>query len=385
MTELRLTFLRTLRETENNRTQPSLVASAETVRRVAVAGGVMTGFGSFGAARRGSVSGLDADGDGIADGRDLTRFSAGLGWERRWISAGGLVFDAGAQAGADLYGIAEDEIFEGTAARRIARGGLRLSWPLLRRDAGGTTLVEPALQLTRATAHVSGPIPDEDSRLVEFDEGNLFALDRFPGADAVETGTRLNLGLTLEREAARGARYGLVLGRIVTRDGISANAGSAALRADWLVVTHASLTLAGTQVSTTNRALFGDDLSLARLESRFALAGSRGSLSGGYEFLPEDAARGRTQEAREFVLDATARLSEGWTLALSDRYDLSSKTTRAALGLGFRNECLAVDLSVSRRFTSSSIVEASSSFGLTVQLLGFGGASATGEAATCRR
>ena len=42
------------------------------------------------------------------------------------------------------------------------------------------------------------------------------------------------------------------------------------------------------------------------------------------------------------------------------------------MGIGYRNECVNIDLSLSRRFTSSTNVEPSTDVGLTVSLNGFG-------------
>ena len=50
---------------------------------------------------------------------------------------------------------------------------------------GARHLMEPIVEL--AWAESSGdPTPNEDSTVVEFDEGNLFALSRFPGRDRRE-------------------------------------------------------------------------------------------------------------------------------------------------------------------------------------------------------
>ncbi len=60
-----------------------------------------------------------------------------------------------------------------------------------------------------------GDVPNEDSRLVEFDEGNLFALSRFPGRDRARRARALNLGLAYTRVAPGGERLSLVAGRVL--------------------------------------------------------------------------------------------------------------------------------------------------------------------------
>jgi LPS-assembly protein len=79
-------------------------------------------------------------------------------------------------------------------------------------------------------------------------------------------------------------------------------------------------------------------------------------------------------------------MSRNWTAQLTNRYDLVAESTaQAGLKLNYRNECLLVDLSVSRRYTSSTSVEPSTDFGLTVELLGFGGSAAQGPQHMCRK
>ena len=70
---------------------------------------------------------------------------------------------------------------------------------------------------------------------------------------------------------------------------------------------------------------------------------------------------------------------------MSGRYDFEAdRATRAGVGLEFRNECLLVDLSLSRRFTTSTSVKPTTDFGLSVDLLGFGGSAKPGPARRCR-
>ena len=79
------------------------------------------------------------------------------------------------------------------------------------------------------------------------------------------------------------------------------------------------------------------------------------------------------------------QLTDNWTGRIASRYDFEAeRAAKAGLGLTFRNECLLVDLSLSRRFTSSTSVQATTDIGLSVELLGFGGKSRAGPARACR-
>jgi LPS-assembly protein len=74
----------------------------------------------------------------------------------------------------------------------------------------------------------------------------------------------------------------------------------------------------------------------------------------------------------EVSLDAEFRPSERWTFQAEARYDLvDDRPRQLGLGLGWRNECVEVDLSWAHRYTSADDGDPSTEFGLSVGLLGF--------------
>ena len=78
------------------------------------------------------------------------------------------------------------------------------------------------------------------------------------------------------------------------------------------------------------------------------------------------------------------KVTSGWNARVTSRYDLVlDRASRLGGNLTFRNECISVDLSLSRRFTSSSSVTPTTEYGLSVELLGFGSGQG-GSARQCR-
>ncbi len=76
--------------------------------------------------------------------------------------------------------------------------GCELRWPWVASGPRGVGhVIEPIAQFVISPTDTPD-LPNEDSTLVEFDEGNLFALNRFAGSDARERGVRANLGLSLD-------------------------------------------------------------------------------------------------------------------------------------------------------------------------------------------
>lgn len=375
--EARLFHFRSIRPGEDNDTLPTLVGDAEIRRRFAPA--YLGGEAQLGlqlhSQRRDSSVDFDSDGDGLVDGRDLTRLSASLDWGRSWTLSNGMVASLGAQTAGDFYWIGQDAGFDDSVTRITPAASAELRWPWLRTGRRATDVIEPVVQLVWTPDHRQR-VPNEDSQIVEFDEGNLFGFGRFPGADRRELGTRLNLGLGWTRVDQAGWTLGVTGGRVLrTRDlhQFTEGSGLAGLRSDWLVA--ARFQTAG-GIEVMNRALFDDNLDFAKDELRLALRSDRYDLATSYLWLDRDLAEGRPVPTSELAMQAGLQLTPYWRASAGGRYDLEAdEAVRAAFGLTYRNECATIDLSLSRRFTDSSTVNSSTDFNLSVVLGGFGAGS----------
>jgi LPS-assembly protein len=384
----RLIGIQTLRAGEPSDTLASQVGDLTWQRRFSL--GPLGGQGGlrFQAHNhwRSSISGVDPDGDGLSEGRDVLRARLRADWRREWIATNGLVFGVLGEAAADFYSVGDDLAFGGAESRTHTALAAELRWPLIKASADGVTqLIEPVVQLVWAPTSTES-LYNEDSRLVEFDQGNLFALNRFPGTDAVERGIRANIGLNYLRKNPDGWSIGATVGRVLRANDLgqfTSGSGLNGYQSDWLA---AFQLVHPDGVGLTNRVLMDDDLSPTKVELLFSLDQDRYGLEAGYLFHRADSAEGRTIDTNEITLDGRFDLgSSGWTANLSNRYDLEAdRASKAAIGLGFHNECLSVDLSLSRRFTSSTSVRPTTDFSLSLELLGFGGGKGAGPSRQCR-
>jgi len=378
----------TLRDDEDNTTIPSAVSDLTFHRRFSL--GPLGGEGGLRLQThnhwRSSENPLDLDADTIADGRDLGRISARIDWRRSFLLPMGIEATVLGEASADAYTIAQDAVYAGKPTRTHSAAGVELRWPWVKASAGGTVhVIEPVVQLIWAGTN-DGGLPNEDSALVEFDEGNLFSLNRFPGSDAVELGARANLGISWTRHDPAGWSMGVTVGRVM-RDGDYAQFGAASgldgKTSDWLAGVTFTLSDA---YAVTGRAVFDDDFSLTKAEARITLNERKLALATSFIYAVPDALENRPDPLREFTFDARYRANGQVTAKLSGSYDFfSERGTLAALGVEYRTDCLAVDLSLSRRFTSSTSVTPTTDFGLSVELIGFGSGTKAGAARQCRQ
>ncbi|WP_102109737.1 LPS-assembly protein LptD [Oceaniglobus roseus] len=309
--------------------------------------------------------------DGV--GRDVSRIGLSADFRRSVELPLGIVATGMLGFAADSYDTRQDSAFDTTTGRVTRQASLELRWPFHKTEASGAyQVLEPIVQVAWADTNGSA-VPNEDSVLVEFDEGNLFAISRYPGIDAREQGTRTNVGLSWTRFDPAGWSIGTTVGRVYRASDLgqfSAGSGLSGARSDWLAALQLRI---GNSFALTQRSLFDDQFDFSRSEARLAWQNARTAIGASYLWLKADAAENRPDPLHEIALDTRRRLSRHWTGSFNSRYDLvNDQAAEAGLGLQYRSECLTVDLSLSRRFTSSTSVEPSTDFGVNVSLAGFG-------------
>ncbi|MBW0157870.1 LPS-assembly protein LptD [Sedimentimonas flavescens] len=378
-----------LREGESNSTEPMLAGDAQWIQvfRPGLIGGEATLEWQLGALRRAADSELDGgDLDLIPDGRDRVRASLVADWRRNWLLSGGILASTEAELALDAAVVNQDPNYETTNLRALPSLGLELRWPWVKTSGAAAHVIEPVAQLIWSRDSLD-ELPNEDSWLTEFDEGNLFAFSRFPGGDMRERGLRANLGLSWTRNDAAGWSLGVTAGRVFHAEDLgqfSSGSGLSGTRSDWLVAAHLS---GANGLMLSNRALFDDDLNFSRDELRLAYAADRYQIGAGYLWMEENPDEGRDDAISELQLESGWGLGRGWSGKFDARYDFTAdRASRASLGLQYATECVTVDLSLSRRFTSSSSVKPETGIGLSVQLAGFGAKAASGaERRVCTR
>ncbi len=385
----RVISFQTLREDEDASAIPSLVGDLTFHRRFSL--GLLGGEGGLKLQThnhyRSSTNPLDGpDSDDIADGRDLGRISARIDWRRSFLLPAGIEATLLGEVTADAYNIAQDATFEGSTTRTHGNAGVELRWPWVKAGTGGAVqIIEPVVQAIWASSDAE-VLPNEDSVLVEFDEGNLFSLDRFPGSDAVERGPRVNLGLTWTRHDPDGWTMGVTVGRVYREADLGQfgpGSGLDGQTSDWLAAVNFDL---ADGLALTARAVLNDDLDLTKGEARMVYSGTRTALAGSLIWALADPLENRDIPTQEVTFDARRMLDPNWTAKVSGRYDfVADRGSVAGLGVEFLNECVRLDVSLSRRFTSSTSVTPTTDFSLSLDLVGFGSNVTGGPARTCQR
>ena len=140
------------------------------------------------------------------DGQDTQRAFAGAKWDLRRLTGFGQVVTLTALVRGDLYNT--NNILatatpsyrgtEGWSSRGIATAALDIEWPFVGEVFGGTQVLKPRVQIVASPRFRNLDLPNEDARAIDLEDSNLFALNRFPGYDRVEDGSRVTWGVDWE-------------------------------------------------------------------------------------------------------------------------------------------------------------------------------------------
>ena len=309
------------------------------------------------------------------EGQDTQRGFAAAQWNLRRITFGGLDATLSGLVRGDAYHSDENALTptasyrgeRGWQARGVALAAIDLKYPLVGPLFGGTQVLTPRFQIVASPPVENLDIPNEDSRAIDLEDSNLFALNRFPGYDRIEDGTRFTYGLDwlLERPGWRvstsiGQSYRLTDKPSIFPDGT----GLTSRTSD---VVGRSQVRFRDFVSLTHRfRLDKDNLAVRRNEFDATVGSHKTYLEVGYLRLNRDINLIEDLQDREEVrLAGRVAFARYWSLFgstvvnLTDREEDASFTSdgfdplRARVGVAYADECLEMSFTYRRDFFST--------------------------------
>ncbi|NNE79269.1 MAG: LPS-assembly protein LptD [Silicimonas sp.] len=307
------------------------------------------------------------------DGRDVSRLGAALDWSRHWTSPAGLVSEAELGFRVDTYTIGQGSNFDNQLTRFVPRAAVELRYPMSRTTAGGgREVLEPIFRIDIADTG-GDAVPIEDSRVVEFDEANLFSPTRYPGVDWVEDGTRIALGANWSRTDPQGWEVDLAFGRVANLSGdlgYAEGSGLAGDQSEWMLSGRLGI---GDRLAVYSRSLFDEGIVVTLSETRVDWATDHFGLTSSYLYALPEPAEDRDDRLSEWSFEGRYQLNERWSASADWRYDFTAdRAARTGVGLDYQTECLDLSLSLSRRYATSTSVDPTTEFGFRVSLTGVG-------------
>ena len=370
---------KSLRDGEDNSTLPTIVADAIYEKRYfpsAIGGELRLGA-------NGHTHIRSSDQDIV--GRDVSRINLDAEWLRGWTLPGGLRAEASLGVLADLFNITQDSTTNQSQSQVTPFAAVALRYPLAKTTSTGVThFLEPMAQLGW-TGGNELDLPNEESTLVEFDGGNLLSLSRFPSVDRRERGRVTALGVNWSRFDPAGLETTLTLGQLFRseeNDSFTVSSGLEGKQSDFLV---AGQLKTQNGWSITGRSIFNSSFDFTKAEIRGQYDTEKIGLTGTYLWLTSDTAESRPRDTSEISLDGWFRIDDNWSANADWRYDTAqNRASTVGVGFGYNNECVSIDFSVKRRYTTSTSLEPSTSLGFTIGLRGFSAKKGTDTyARTC--
>ena len=371
-------YYQSLREGELQSQEPSFVTDAYYIQRMTPSqiGGefrFLADIHSHGRASRTDIL-----------GRDVARMTLDTAWRKDWILQGGYRSTVDLGVSVDNFGITDDSEYPQHVTRTTPRAAVGLSRPMTRVSSkGAVQYLEPIVQLGWANLFGEN-VPNDESRFVEFDRGNLISLSRFPAPDRREHAPTLVYGATMAHYAPSGLELWGAAGQVLREpedSDFTATSGLAGTVSDLLLAGEAVIS---NRLWLNGRSLLNQDLTVSKAEIRGRWATPRMALAGSYLWLDADAEEERFETTSEIWFDGSYIVRPGWTANANMRYDLSEDSpTTLGVGFVFRNECVELDLSLSRRYTPTASVDPSTSFGINVRLGGFAVQNSSNYRRTC--
>jgi len=320
-------------------------------------------------------------------GQDTQRAFAGFTWTQSRLTKFGQELTLTGYARADVYHSAQNELSptliyrgeSGWQTRGIAALALDMRWPFIGRAMGGTQRVVPRVQLVVAPRISNLRLPNEDSRAIDLEDSNLFALNRFPGYDRYEDSSRVTYGFDyrLDRpnfnlDATIGQSYRLDERATVLPEGtglsdrLSDIVGRWQLRyKDFLQFTHRF------RLDKSNLAVRRNEIE--------ATVGSRKTYAEvGYLRLNRNITTGveDLRDVEEIRLGARVAFAKNWSVFGSTNIDLTGpnddpQTTqsgfepvRSRLGIAYEDDCLEMGLTWRRDYQTVGDAQRGNSFQL---------------------
>ncbi len=330
-----------------------------------------------------------------SEGQDTQRAFVSALWERRAITTLGQDIRFSLLARGDLYHSSGNALTlipdyrgsDGVQARAFAAGAVDVRWPLAGAVFGGQQRLTPRVQLAVVSPVDNVDIPNEDSRAFELEDGNIFALNRFPGYDRFEDGARITYGLEWAFNRPNLSVDAVIAQSFRLDDRPSLFAQGTGLRDTTSDIVGRTTVAYRNFVRLTHRFRLDDETLAVRRNEIDLTLGSRSTyVIIGYNRLNRDISGfGEDLRDREEVrFGARVRVARYWSVFGSAIIDLTDRAedplsaadgytpVRHRIGLSYDDDCLSIGLTWRRDYLDRGDARAGNSFLLRLALRNLG-------------
>ena len=320
-----------------------------------------------------------------SDGMDTRRLSLRGSYEIPYTTRAGQILRLGIYLRGDLYNISNAERPDspffagqnGTEGRFLPELSASFEWPFIKTSGSSQQIITPVITLIVApTGGNPAALSNEDSRTFELTDTNILSIDRLPGLDQWEGGTRTNFGLkwmlhskNLNIEAFIGESYRFTIAGNNPEDiFFSQGSGLSGHLSD--LVTRFIITFDDKLTISSRMRLDNDDLTVRRNEIDATLYFKNTRVGIGYFKLNRNRQLEELEDHEEIRLHGTWSFKTNWQFFghLTRNLTTTGSTISQGLGVMYVDDCVELSISWRKSFTSDRDIVPGSSLHFRIRL-----------------
>ncbi|MDA9329391.1 LPS assembly protein LptD [bacterium] len=301
-----------------------------------------------------------------------SRIGGKLDWKKNWQTTKGFEIGALSQFNANTY-FTQNHFYKNF----MPLGMLEARYPLKKSTKKMIHMFEPISQLifspNKLIGYQNNDQNTSDSTTAEFEETNLFSINRFPGFDDVEAGIRVNIGARYTIFEPNGWELTSTAGRVLRQKDLnqfdkSKSTGLNKINSDYV----SALSLKFPQnFKISTRLLFNENLHVSKNETNLNFSSVKYTTSLGYVWLDKQSILNLDKIQNELTINTDYNVRQNWKLGAGWRQNLEARSP--ILGkfyLVFENNCAKVNFSLKLKYKERNIVNRI--FGMQIFLSGIG-------------
>ncbi|MFK7866857.1 MAG: LPS-assembly protein LptD, partial [Alphaproteobacteria bacterium] len=266
-----------------------------------------------------------------------------------------------------------DHYKDGSAHRLVPRANIDVRYPFMRQTDYGNQVAEPVMALFIAPNDAGNDkaIGNTDSSLFENDDSNLMSMDRIPGLDRIEEGSRLVVGGNFSHffkdgkkiQAFAGQSFELAEDNVLDEElGINAS--------DDQIVGRVNLNLDNFGDYYYRFNLSSEDQSILKNELNFNLGSPAFRVSGGYSYVNKQISTNSNNYERVHG-SLSSQLNDRWKASATSSFDMyEDRSISNTLGLIYEDECFIFTSNLSNKYYEDEQDEQAVMFSLTFKTVG---------------
>jgi LPS-assembly protein len=321
------------------------------------------------------------------DGQDMFRALGWMRWDRSLYTSIGQRISFTGLARSDLYDVRDSALAtqpeyagrDGWRGRSFGLAAVDITWPFAGPALGGEHTISPRLQFVAAPRVANIGFPNEDARAFELDDNSLFDLNRAPGLDRIESGSRITWGgeYMLDRPGWQ-VRAEIGQSLRLSGDGSEFTPGTGYQGQFSDIVGRATLKI-GRLVELTQRfRLDRGSFAVRRNEIDLTVGGRRTYVSAAYIRLNRNVTLEDLEDRQELRVAGRLAFARYWTMFgnaiinLTTRADNPLSTTdgfqaiRHRIGLEYEDECFRFGFGWRRDYVGDRDFRPGNNFQITV-------------------